>query len=140
MKNIQKIIFISLAFLGMIFSSEAEILQLKRDIRKAVQTGDMEILNKYAADHELNPVNLDNCKGYKMLAVACGFGQEDVVKFLINNGADVNEINNVKPGSFTALDVAEIYKHKVIVKFLRSHKAKHFHELSKSSAYVNCGS
>lgn len=132
MKNMQKIIFISIAFLGMIFSAETEILQLKRDIRKAVQTGDMELLTKYAADHELNPANLDNCKGYKMLAVACGFGQEDVVKFLINNGADVNEINNVRPGRFTALDVAEIYKHKIIVTLLRSKGAKTFAELSKN--------
>jgi ankyrin repeat protein len=128
----RKIIFISLTFLGTIFSAETEIMQLKRDIRKAVQTGDMDLLTKYAADHELNPVNLDNCKGYKMLAVACGFGQEDVVKFLIDNGADVNAINNVRPGSFTALDVAEIYKHKVIVKFLRSKGAKTFDELSKN--------
>ncbi len=130
----QKIIFISLAFLGMINSAEAKILQLKRNIRKAVQNGDMELLTKYAADHELNPVNLDNCKGYKMLAVACGFGQEEVVKFLLKNGADVNAVNHVKPGSFTALDVAEIYKHKVIVKLLKSQGAKHFMELSKSNA------
>jgi hypothetical protein len=133
----QKIIFISLTFLGTIFSAETGILQLKRDIRKAVQTGDMELLTKYAADNELNPVNLDNCRGYKMLAVASGFGQEDVVKFLIDNGADVNAINYVRPGSFTALDVAEIYKHKVIVTLLKKHGAKSFADLARSGLAEN---
>ena len=118
----------------MIISAETQTIQLKRDIRRAVQEGNVKFLNKFTANQELNPVKLDNCKGYKMLAVACGFGQEEVVKFLLKNGADVNAVNHVKPGSFTALDVAEIYKHKVIVKLLKSQGAKHFMELSKSSS------
>jgi ankyrin repeat protein len=126
----QKNIFISLTFLGTIISAETEISQLKRDIRKAVQIGDVELLSRFSEHQELNPVNLDNRKGYKMLAVACGFGQEEVVKFLLEKGADVNAVNNVKPGNFTALDVAEIYKHKVIVTLLKLHGAQHFRELS----------
>jgi ankyrin repeat protein len=134
----QKIIFISLAFLGIIISAETQNIHLKREIRKAVQTGDVEFLNQFTANQELNPVYLDNCKGYKMLAVACAFGQEEVVKFLLQNGADVNAVNNVKPGNFTALDVAKLYKHKVIEKFLISHGAKQFNELAKARACVNC--
>jgi ankyrin repeat protein len=126
--DMQKIIF-TLGFLRAIIPSEVKIMDLKREIRKAVQTGDIKLLDKFASNQELNPVTLDNCKGYKMLAVACGFGQEDVVKFLLDNGADINAVNNVKPGSFTALDVAEIYKHKVIVTLLKSKGAKHFNEL-----------
>lgn len=132
--NMQKVLITSLTFIGIIISAETEIMKLKRDIRKAVQTGDVDLLSKFTSDHELNPVNLDNCKGYKMLAVACGFGQEGVVKFLLENGADVNAVNNVKPGNFTALDVAEIYKHKVIVTLLRSRGAKHLHEICELSS------
>ena len=124
----QKIIF-TLGFLSALISSEVEIMDLKREIRKAVQTGDIQLLNKFSSSQELNPVNLDNCKGYKMLTVACAFGQEDVVKFLLDNGADINAVNKVKPGIFTALDVAEIYKHKVIVTLLKSKGAKHYKDL-----------
>jgi hypothetical protein len=137
--NMQKFFISSLTFIGIIISAETEIMQIKRDIRKAVQTGNVELLGRFSKDHVLNPVNLDNCNGYKMLAVACAFGQEGVVKFLIENGAEVNAVNKVKPGNFTALDVAELYKHKVIVTLLRSHGAKHFKELSKSGQYINCG-
>jgi ankyrin repeat protein len=137
--NMQKFFIYSLTFIGIIISAETEIMQIKRDIRKAVQTGNVELLSRFSKDHVLNPVNLDNCKGYKMLAVACAFGQEGVVKFLLENGAEVNAVNKVKPGNFTALDVAEHYKHKVIVTLLRSNGAKHFKELSKSGQCVNCG-
>ena len=64
-----------------------------------------------------------------MLSVACWAGQEAVVEFLIEHGADVNAINNVKPGKFTALDVATLSNQDDIAEYLKTKGAKSFSDL-----------
>ena len=124
----QKIILM-LALCGLTFASEIEIKELKRMIRFAVQNGDIFLLEKFVDFPELNPINLDNQHGYKMLSVACWAGQEAVVEFLLEHGADVNAINNVKPGKFTALDVATLSNQEDIAEYLKTKGAKSFSDL-----------
>ncbi len=124
----QKFIF-TLTFFWAISGSEADTQDLKRNIRSAVQRGDLGLLQKYINYVNLNPINLDNRHGYKMLAVACWAGQDKVVKFFLDHGADINAISEVKSGRLTALDVAMMSNQYAIAEYLKTKGAISFSDL-----------
>ena len=64
-----------------------------------------------------------------MLAVACWAGQDKVVKFFLDHGADINAISEVKSGRLTALDVAMISNQDAIAEYLKTKGAKSFFDL-----------
>ncbi|XP_068698924.1 GA-binding protein subunit beta-1-like [Montipora foliosa] len=55
------------------------------------------------------------------LHLACGYGQESIVKLLLEHGADVNAIDRFQ---FTPLHKAERRNHHSIVKLLLDYKAR----------------
>ena len=96
------------------------------------QVHDSPELTKLGLKYGAN-INSTNCSGEVALGFACTWGNIDVVRILIDAGADVNFIEGVGPDhryKYTALDSAQ--NHKEIYDLLKANGGKHHHEIIKN--------
>ena len=104
-------------------------------LQHAVCDNDLELVKlclRYGADVERR-----NCEGETPLGYAASWGSLDVVRLLVEAGAEVNAIEGKKKGCYsTALDSTYFsdpaYDRPEIRAFLRRHGAKRYNELSSS--------
>ena len=108
--------FLSLLIL-LLFSSFAKA-QEKLDAFEIARKGTIENAKEILKSNP-NAFNVVNEEGYSPLILACYKGNNDVAKFLVENGCEVN--GNSKMG--TALMAAIVKKNNEIVKLLIEHKA-----------------
>lgn len=94
-------------------STEEAIYNERTLLGTAIVNGDLEKVKRLVADGE--PVDEVGKWGYTPLHAAANLGHNEIVKFLIDNGADVNRDDNERKA--TPLDVA---KTKEVAETLRS--------------------
>lgn len=97
------------------------------DVFTAARTGDANRV-KDLLDKDLSLANAENSDGLTLLGFAAHFGQGEVVKLLLENGADVNAVSHSKVSyipSNTALHAAIAGERSLeVIQLLLAHRAK----------------
>src|SRR4051812_33448285 len=97
------------------------------DIFTAARTGDVNGV-KDLLDTDLSLANAENSDGLTLLGFAAHFGQQEVVRLLLENGADVNAASHSQVSyipSNTALHAAIAGERSIgVIRLLLEHRAK----------------
>ena len=93
------------------------------DLFKAVRRGDLQFLSSYLSQGGNVNIIFNHIDGMTILHYACRFGHLELVKCLVENGADIHLCANNK---YTALHCAAISKNISIVAYLISSGANIF--------------
>jgi len=85
---------------------------IKKDVYNAIKNGDIDIVKKYIDEHEINGFSY---YGKSLIHKAVSENKLEIVKFLVENGININILDRV---SFTPIMTATYDKNYDIMKYL----------------------